>query len=306
MQHVTQLQEIIRASRLSQEALAARLGVSFPTVNSWLNGRSIPRPKAILAIEALHAELVGGSSIDVADLLALMSAAESRRLSVRALATDDSLLDRLTLALTFHTDAIEGSTMTMSDTEAVLFGGKALQNRTLVEQMEAKNHQAALWWLIDEMRTPGFEIDEDLIQGLHVRLMNGIMSNAGRYRRHGVRIAGTRVTVANYLRVPDLLSELCVTKQSKGEPAIAFMARHHASFERIHPFSDGNGRIGRLLLFAIALQRKMVPPVIVRERRAVYYRALEAAQTNDDHLLLQKLLSESIISADDDVLRRTE
>lgn len=305
MSHETQLQEILRASGLSQEALAARLGVSFPTVNAWLNRRSTPRQKAISEIEALYAELVGGKAIDADELSALMSQAESRRLTIRELTTDHLLLDQLTLALTFHTDAIEGSTMTMSDTKAVLFDGKTLQNRTLVEQMEAKNHQAALWWLVDEMNTPGFEIDEDLILDLHARLMNGIMSDAGRYRRHGVRIASTRVTVTNYLRVPELLGELCATRPRKGEPTIAFMARHHASFEQIHPFGDGNGRIGRLLLLVIALQQKMVPPIIVRERRALYYRALEAAQTNDDLLILQKLLAESVISSDDDIVRRS-
>jgi Fic family protein len=296
------LREILHASSMSQEALAARLGVSFPTLNSWINERSTPRAKALTAIEDLHVGLLGGATVDPVFLNALATDAESRRITVEGLARDRPLLDALTLALTYHTDAIEGSTMTMSDTEAVLFDGVALQNRTLVEQLEAKNHQAALWWLVDELRHPGFAVNEDLILHLHTRLMNGILGDAGRYRRHAVRIAGSRVTVANYMRVPDLVRELCDTHDGNAEPTIEFLARHHAAFERIHPFSDGNGRIGRLLLLALALQRNVVPPIIVRERRVMYYRALEAAQTSDDHRLLQQLIAESIISADETVL----
>src|SRR5580765_755007 len=143
--------------------MAARLGVSFVTVNAWINGHSKPRKAALAAIEILHAEFVGGSDLNADALAELLAAAEFQKLNSKKLVQDQQLLDKLTLTLTYHTDAIEGSTMTVADTEVVLFGNRTLSNRTLVEQLEAKNHQAALWWLLDELREPSFVIDIDLI-----------------------------------------------------------------------------------------------------------------------------------------------
>jgi Fic family protein len=139
-----------------------------------------------------------------------------------------------------------------------------------------------LWWLIDELGRRDFVIDENFLLDLHVRLMNGILTDAGRFRRHSARITGSRVTVANYSRIADLLQKLHTEVQRPDESLVAFLARQHAEFERLHPFSYGNGRVGRQLMLAIALSNKMIPPIIDRERRAVYYKALQQAQLDDD------------------------
>ncbi len=297
MDHVDKLQRIFEASGLTQEALANRLGVSFATVNAWVNGRSRPRAKALATIDETYAELVGGALLDARELAGLIENAESFQITTGEITQDRELLDRLTLTLTYNTGAIEGSNMTIADTEVVLFEGTAVSNRTLIEQLEAKNHQAALWWLLDAMQGPASEVDDDLILSLHTRLMNGIISNAGRYRQHAVRIAGTRVTVANYLRVPELIAEICSERKHKNQSIIEFLAEHHARFERIHPFTVGNGRVGRLLFLALALQHGIVPPIIERERRGLYYKALERAQVDEDYVLLQQLIAGSVVSS---------
>lgn len=303
MDHVDKLRRVIKASGMTQESLARHLGVSFPTLNSWVNGRSQPRRAALTRIDLAYVEFVDGIPLDDEGLKKLIASAESCRLRVEQLIGNKPRLDKLTLLLTYHTDAIEGSTMTLADTDAVLFRNQALSNRTLVEQLEAKNHQTTLWWLLDRMNAKEFTVDEGLILDLHTRLMNGVITNAGRYRNHGVRIAGTRVTVANHLRIPELVNELCLQPPDTQESLIAFMARQHSQFERIHPFSDGNGRIGRLLILAYALQHGAVPPVIKRERRALYYKALETAQLNEDYQLLEQLIAESILTTDQEVLK---
>jgi len=301
MDHIAKLKRILAVSGSSQQALANRLGVSFATLNSWINGRSTPRARALVAIDAAFTEFVGGSSLDVAELGDLINLAGSQRFTLSQLTNDRQALDHFSVLMTYHTDAIEGSTMTVAETEAVLTDNKSLSNRTFVEQLEAKNHQAALFWLIDELGSKEFAVTEDAILNLHVRLMNGVISDAGHFRRHTVRIANTRVTVANHLRVPDLVQQLCSDVQQKDETAIAYLARHHAVFERIHPFSDGNGRVGRLLLFALAIQRKLTPPLVRRERRAIYYAALEAAQVHEDFEPLQQFLAETIVATQRDL-----
>lgn len=296
------LQRIAKVSGLSQTELARRVGVSFVTLNSWIKGRSHPRRKSSEAIDALFSQLVGGGPLPLKEHEALIESAEAQSLKPARLVDDRELFDRLTIAFTYNTNTIEGSTMTVADTRAVLLEGKTVRGRTLVEQLEAKNHQTALWWLVDELCRPNFIVDEELIRELHVRLMNGIMSDAGRYRTHSVRIAGSRVTVANHLRISDQIHALCTDLHSQDHPLVASLALHHAKFERVHPFSDGNGRIGRLLMLAIALQRSVVPPIVLRERRARYYKALEVAQLDENYALLEQFLAESMLFVQSGIL----
>lgn len=102
----------------------------------------------------------------------------------------------------------------------------------------------------------------ELIRGLHLRLMNDIISDVGEYRRHGVRIMGAQVSVANYLKIPTLINQLLAHINRSSEDSITLLSASHAQFEKIHPFSDGNGRIGRLLMLAQALHAGMIPPLI--------------------------------------------
>jgi len=123
--------------------------------------------------------------------------------------------------------------------------------------------------------------------------MNGIISDAGRYRRHGVRIMGSRVSTSNWQRVPQHLDELMTSDESKTD-LITEIAYFHAKFEKIHPYSDGNGRTGRLLMLAQALMLSTVPPLVAKERKKAYYKYLEIAQTSENYLPLELFIAESI------------
>jgi len=294
MKYQAQLKAILQASKWSQEELARQFGVSFATLNAWVNARSVPRKRAIDAIQALYFEVVGIDAVDPAELVAAKGMVLALKTTVKSITGNSEVLDRLTLYLTYHTNAIEGSTMTLADTEAVLFKHKVLTNRTQVEQAEARNHRAALLWLLEQLEQPNFRIQEEVIKGLHLRLMNGIMESAGQYRQHGVRIMGTHVTVAKYMKVRSLMEQLLTTISQAPEDPIAALAITHATFERIHPFSDGNGRVGRLILLAQALQGGLVPPLVLKERKFAYYKYLELAQTENNTLPLQQFMAESI------------
>lgn len=299
MNYSQQLKSILKASGWSQEELARRLNVSFVTLNAWVNERSEPRKKAADSIQVLYFQIVGADEIDVAELKAKKRAASALKTTVKKILLDKEILDKLTLHLTYHTNTIEGSTMTLADTEAVLFDHKTLTNRTQVEQAEARNHQAAFLWLLSELEKNNFNISEQVIKGLHLRLMNGIMENAGQYRNHGVRIMGTQVTVANYARIQPSMDEFIKNIQQAGEDVIELLSITHATFEKIHPFSDGNGRVGRLIMLAQALKAGLVPPLVLKERRIAYYRYLELAQTKDNPLPLELFVAEAIITSNE-------
>ncbi len=293
----SRLRSILTASGWSQEELARRLKVSFVTLNAWVNERSEPRKKALDAIQALYFEIVGSDETDTQELQTQKKKVLTLKMGVYPILKNQEVLDKLTLYLTYHTNTIEGSTMTLADTEEVLFHHKTLTNRTQVEQAEARNHQAALLWLLDQLQSKEFSITEELIRGLHLRLMNGIISDAGEYRHHSVRIMGSRVTVANYVKVPVLIRELISGVQIKPKDPVMLLAATHAAFEKIHPFSDGNGRIGRLLMLAQALQAQLTPPLVLKERRQAYYKYLELAQTEDSSIPLELFMAESMINA---------
>ena len=188
--------------------------------------------------------------------------------------------------------------MTLSDVEEVLFENKVLTNRTAIEQAEARNHQAALIWTLDQLVKYGdrLQLNEEFILGIHLRLMNGIMSDAGIYRRHSVRIMGAHVALANWAKIPDLIAQTTENlNHSTNDDIIAELAKTHATFEQIHPFNDGNGRTGRLLLFAQALKAGLTPPLVTRERKFAYYKYLDLAQTKGSYTPLELFIAQSIL-----------
>lgn len=300
MTHIERLESVLKASGWSQEQLARELGVSFVTLNAWLNKRAQPRKKALVRIEALFIDVTGAESVNETQLANINAQVQSLRLDTKQLIGEREMLDKLTLHLTYHTNTIEGSTMTLSDVREVIFEHKVLTNRTAIEQTEARNHQAALYWLLEMLvdKGKGFVINEELILGLHLRLMNGIIGDAGAYRKHAVRIMGTHVPLANWQKIPALIAEFTNSERAKSTDIACTLAISHAQFEKIHPFSDGNGRVGRLLILAQALHAGKVPPLIAKERRLAYYKYLERAQIYDDHLALELFIAQSMLFAD--------
>ena len=127
------------------------------------------------------------------------------------------IYDQFVLSLTYHTNSIEGSTLTEQETAAVIFHDSALPDKSLVEQIEAKNHQTALQYIFRKIIKRGLKLDEELILKLHAILMNGIRDDAGLYRRHAVRIVGANVPTANYLRIPELMAGLIKKINNKVE-----------------------------------------------------------------------------------------
>lgn len=303
MDYQIKLHKIVAASGLSQQSLAGRLGTSFVSLNNWLNGKATPTRKELIArIDLLFVEYLGTDSIDIAALRELKARAKKQRLTAKSLVKDRQTLDKITLNLTYNTNTIEGSTMTKSDVAAVLFDNETLKNRTQVEQRETINHRVALEFLLDELATDsGLLFTPELIQRVHLLLMSGILSNAGQWRNHGVRIQGSHVPLANFIKIPDLIKKLCNDLNAETEDPIGVLARTHAVFEQIHPFSDGNGRTGRLLMFIKSLQFGIVPPIVPRERKSVYYRYLQLAQTEDRYDNLEQFVAELIVATSDEL-----
>lgn len=184
--------------------------------------------------------------------------------------------------------------MTEAETAVVLFRNGTVPRRTLIEQLEAKNHQAALHQLFEfaVLKKP---LSEDFLVRLHGILMNGIRDDSGFYRRHGVRIVGANIPTANYAKVPALMERLVADIQKKDRDPIRHAAAIHSRFEQIHTFADGNGRIGRLLVHGMLFRANLPPAIILPQRRSRYYAVLNAAQRTGETAGLEDVLCDGIL-----------
>lgn len=304
------LKIIQRLTGQSQEKLALALGVSFVTFNSWINGKSTPRPRHRAQIEEMYLDYTGQKVIPDSQLAAKKQKVidKSRGFAgiLETILENPDIKDQFTLSLTYHTNRIEGSTLTEAETSAVLFQGSVLPDKNLVEHLEVKNHQAALLYLFNHFMSKQPDFDELLILTLHSKLMNGIRPDAGEYRSHGVRIVGADIPAANYIKVPYLVSRLIENINRAAADPIAQIAEIHSRFEQIHPFSDGNGRIGRLLINAMAFRQNLPPTVIRQEKKRLYYTYLNKAQKSqhNDLSLLEDFLCDAFFEGFDILERK--
>lgn len=296
---IRQKLEIIQKTLgLTQTKMAERFKVSFVALNAWWTEKSVPRPKMQAAIDELFLEVTGQKIIPADQLTAkkqvLFKKSSEHKKTIVEILNNPDIRDQFILKLTYNSNSIEGSTLTEPDTAAVLFDNVALADKSLTEQLEAKNHQTALNYLFDYVLNNG-QINEDLILKLHSILMNGIRPDAGLYRRHGVRITGVYLPTANYLKVPDLMPKILLEATKTTEDVINLSADIHSRFEQIHPFSDGNGRIGRLLLAAMLLKVNFAPAIINQKHKRLYYTYLHKAQTKGDLSQLENFICNAVM-----------
>ncbi|MFA5071981.1 MAG: Fic family protein [Candidatus Pacearchaeota archaeon] len=290
------LKIIQKSSGLKQTEMAQRFEVSFATLNAWYNGRSNPRIEKQNLIESFYLELTGKKQITDEYLKSkkeqIKKRSEKHSNILKEIISNPDIKQEFILKLTYHSNKIEGSTLSEKETASIIFDNISFPKKTLSEQLEAKNHQTAIDYLFAFILNKG-EINESLVLKLHSILMNGIISDAGRFRIHPVRILGASVPTANYLKVPELMTDLFKKINNNGD-TIAFVSEVHSSFEKIHPFSDGNGRVGRLLLTAMLLKKNLPPAVIKQGTKHLYYVYLEKSQLSDDFSQLQNFICDAI------------
>jgi len=291
------LKAIQQVTDMTQTELAAKIGISFVALNSLINGKSQPRDKTLLAINDLYESVTGTKKIPVNALVAkkqIIIAKSKKYTNInKTISKNKPIFDQFLLELTYHTNRLEGSTLTEGETAAILFENSTIIGKTLVEQLEAKNHQTALIFLFDYLQKTKV-ISEELILKLHSILLNSILSDAGIYRRYGVRIVGANLATANCLKVPNLMAELVMDINKSKADVIAHAAEIHARFEQIHPFPDGNGRIGRLILQAMMLRKNLPPAIIKQDKKVLYLQYLNKAQTTGDQSLFDDFLCDAI------------
>jgi Fic family protein len=197
-----------------------------------------------------------------------------------------------------ESNAIEGNSLTLRETELVLSKGVTVSGKPLKDHIEALN-LAKAWQQVKAMAKPDAVLTERDLLDLHRIVLTRVKDDfAGSYRTGAVRIAGSNHVPPNPIKVPDLMEELFTDIQAITDP-VERAAKLHHGIARIHPFTDGNGRTARLAMNFVLLATGYPPISIPTDLRQAYYNALEAADSGDFNTWLDFLTEQLDHELDD-------
>lgn len=208
------------------------------------------------------------------------------------------LKERFEVEMTYNSNAIEGNTLTLKETYWVIQQGITVKGKSLKDHLEAQNHKEALDYLY-ELIEHGLKqtISEHLIKSLHALVIKDIDKNiAGQYRKVDVFITGTDHKPPSAIDVPSQMQKLIAWAKTnyKKMNVVEFSAIFHHKFVHIHPFQDGNGRVGRLLMNIFLMQHGFPLTIIQKNDRQKYYRVLAAAD-NDKYKPLVLFTAQAVL-----------
>lgn len=205
------------------------------------------------------------------------------RLSAKRPLTDgerERLREAFLVDYTYSSNAIEGNTLTLSETAMVL-SGMTIGEKPLRDHLEATGHRDAFCFLEDFVKS-GEEIGEAFIRQLHSLVLADKPMDRGVYRRIPVVITGAVHTPPQpYMVAPKMEEWVRDLRATRHHPLVA-AAEFHIRFEAVHPFIDGNGRTGRLLANFILMRSGYLPVSIKYENRRTYYDAFTAYHKDGD------------------------
>lgn len=182
---------------------------------------------------------------------------------------------------TYHSNGIEGSTLTYAETYAILYNDNRfkISGKEPREIYEAINHKNALELVFENLKNEnGF--DERFIKSLNETINKNIKETEG-FRTVQVFIQGSEHIPPEPSKVPNLMNYYVYNYNNDTQDIWNKIARYHIEFEKIHPFEDGNGRTGRLLINYELLKNNLPPVVISKDDRVKYFELLKDNNIND-------------------------
>lgn len=200
------------------------------------------------------------------------------------------LYDDFMVEYTYNSNAIEGNTLTLRETEMVL-RGLTVDKKPLKDHLEVVGHKDAFYFVVDLVKEKA-EITESVIKQIHSLVLADKPMDKGVYRKIPVRIMGAHhEPVQPYLIEPKMY-ELLQDYKKDNRNIAEKLAEFHIRFEGIHPFIDGNGRTGRLLI-NLELMKAGYPPIDIKfTDRKRYYDAFDAYYVKKDLSAMTKLFAE--------------
>ena len=193
------------------------------------------------------------------------------------------LQEQLMVEWIYNSNAIEGNTLTLRETQLILETGLTVGGKSLREHFEVINHRDAIQY-VESLVTRKEAISAFHVRQIHHLVLKEIDSeNAGQYRQLPVRIAGSTYQPPEAWELTHLMNEWSewLNGSAQQEDPIIRAALAHHRLAAIHPFIDGNGRTARLVMNLLLMRDGYPPTIILRINRRQYYRVLAAADRGD-------------------------
>lgn len=206
----------------------------------------------------------------------------------------ERLNEEFLVEYTYNSTAIEGNTLTLRETDMVL-KGITIDKKPIKDHLEVIGHKDAFNYLADLVKEKE-PLSENLIKQIHTLVLADKPEDRGIYRRVAVKIIGAKHFTENPLLIADKMEELIKEfNADKNTNIIRKLALFHIKFEAIHPFIDGNGRTGRLLV-NFELMKKGYPPIDIKYAdRKAYYDAFDAYHEKHDLSQMENLFAECVL-----------
>ena len=214
------------------------------------------------------------------------------------------LNEEFTVEYTYNSNAIEGNTLTLRETDLVL-RGLTIDRKPLKDHMEAVGHKEAFEF-VSELVKQNEPLSERIIKQIHFLVLVGNKDDRGVYRKVPVRIMGAKHEPVQPYMIEPKMEELLKKFMEGKEHIITKLARFHIEFEGIHPFIDGNGRTGRLLV-NLELMKAGYPPIDIKfTDRMEYYKAFDEYHEKNNLSAMEKLFAGYVNSRLDMYLKMLE
>lgn len=203
--------------------------------------------------------------------------------------------DDVLVRMAYHNSAIEGNTITLPETVSILLDGTTPGNKSIREFYEIENHREAFQYILN-LYGHAEKLTVPMIKNMHSLLLDRLQHDRGNFKKNQNAIVGAEFKTASPEQTPMLMEQWVentnyqLSHADSFEDKLHILAESHIVFERIHPFSDGNGRTGRLVLMYQSLMEFGVPIVMINNNRAIYIQAL----ANQDIEALSSMFHESI------------
>lgn len=189
----------------------------------------------------------------------------------------------------YNSNAIEGNTLTLRETDMVL-RGLTIDQKPLKDHLEAVGHKEAFDFVV-ELTKNNVPMSENIIKQIHYLVLTDKRDDRGVYRRVPVRIMGAKHEPVQPYLIEPKMEQLMVDYANNTEHIVTKLARFHIEFEGIHPFIDGNGRTGRLLV-NFEFMKEGFPPIDIKfTDRIAYYNAFDEYHDKNNLSAMEKLFA---------------